>query len=91
MRDGQVQAVTVDQGRDNAAVEIFLGAAAMVRLGLPVSDRLIPIPVALQSQAFLVGRATAMAMMHRTLVLKGNAVRQSYLPLSNLSDAELMQ
>jgi hypothetical protein len=32
-----------------------------------------------------------MAMMHRTLVLKGNAVRQSYLPLSNLSDAELMQ
>ena len=43
--DGEIQTVAIDQRSDDAAVKIFSGAAAVVRLGAPSRDRLVAIPV----------------------------------------------
>ncbi len=64
MRDSQVQAMAVDERRNNSAIHYFLGAAAMVRLSLPGAGRLVSIPLAFDPQTFFIVGAAAVAMRH---------------------------
>jgi hypothetical protein len=70
MRDGQIEAMTVDQRSNDSAIDDFFGAAAMMRLGFPCGDRLVSLPITLDLQTFLVIRAAAMTMTDGPLVLK---------------------
>ena len=63
VRDGKVQAVAIDERGNDAAVDKVPATAAMVRLRVPGGDGFIAIPVALDTQAFFIVGAAAMAMI----------------------------
>jgi hypothetical protein len=46
VRDSKIQAVAIDERSNDAAIEVLLGPATMVRLSKPACYRFIAIPVA---------------------------------------------
>ena len=52
--------VAIEERSDNAAIE-HAGEGLMMRLGMPCGDNLVTIRKAVDTQAFLIGRAAAKA------------------------------
>src|SRR6266542_2729260 len=62
--------MTVDQGRNNPAVDDIFASATVMRLGIPGGDGLVTVPEALDLQALLIIRGAAVTVTNRALVLK---------------------
>jgi hypothetical protein len=66
----QIETMTVNQSRDDAAVDDTFGAAAVVRLRVPSAHGFIAVPGTLDLQAHLVVGTTAKTVTDRSEILK---------------------
>src|SRR2546422_4484133 len=66
----QIEAVTIDERGDDAAIDDILWSAARVRRGGTGAHGFVPVPAALDLQAFLIVRTATVAVRNRTQVLK---------------------